>query len=610
MPRKALSDLKNRLRGVLSGSTLSEVFEHLTRIDAPSDGMELAQRTLDAIGDAIVGTNLLGEVTYLNGVAESLLGWPLAEAMGRPITEVMRMVDAASREEIANPLLLAMTQNKPGDLAPNAVLLRRDGRETAIEDRAAPIRNHEGTAIGGVLVLHDVTTARTLALKQSYSIQYDALTDLPTRILLNDRLRQAMSRALRGRQKLALLYLDLDHFKEINDSLGHAFGDGLLKSVAGRLIGCVRGSDTVCRRGGDEFVVLLAEVAHAQDAGQTADKIIAALNEPHRVDGHDLRVTASIGIGIYPDDGLDAETLMRHADLAMYAAKADGGNGYRFFKPAMNTRAAERQLIESGLRDAILRGEFKLAYQPKVNLATGAIVGVEALIRWDSPDRGMMRPATFLSIAKDSGLIAPIGRWAVSEACRQTRAWQDAGLPPIRMSVNISAEDLRTEGFVTSVGDSLRDTGLPPSTLELELGEDFLMGDADSAETVNRQLKELGVQLALDDFGNGHSSLGQLKRFRIDTLKIGRSFVRDVTTNLDDASIVKAVIHMGRSLNLRVVAQGIETREQFAFLREQGCPDGQGHYFCKAVPGERLTKVLQRGIPSTAPPRSQRANAH
>lgn len=603
MSLKPLSSLKDRLRAVMAGGGLSDILGEGEPGQAAHSERMLAQQTLDSIGDAIIRTDADSRVTYLNDVAEVLVGWTRGEAEGQPITEVMQLVNASTREPIPNPILEAIARNRSVDLAPNAALLRRDGSETAVEDRASPIHGPDGVVIGGVIVLHDVTVARALALKLAYGVQYDSLTDLPNRVLLNDRLRQAIARASRNRQKLAVLFIDLDHFKEINDSLGHAIGDRVLLSVAQRLIACVRSSDTVCRRGGDEFVILLPEVAHAQDAGQTADKALAALAEPHHVDGHDLQVTASIGVGIYPEDGEDAETLMLHADVAMYAAKNEGRNAYRFFTRDMNERAAERQAIENGLRTALERQEFRVVYQPKVNLSTGAIVGVEALVRWDSPERGLMIPARFIQIAEESGLIVPIGRWVLREACRQTRVWQDAGLPPIRMAVNISAMDLRAEGFVADLRNILEDTGLAPRFLELELSEDFLMADAMSAENVNQEIKEAGVQLALDNFGNGFSSLGHLKRFRIDTLKIAQSFVGQMVTNTDDASIVNAVISMGRSLNLRVVAEGVETLEQLAFLREQGCPEGQGHYFGKAVSADRFSKLLKRGITRVPGPR-------
>jgi predicted signal transduction protein with EAL and GGDEF domain len=362
----------------------------------------------------------------------------------------------------------------------------------------------------------------------------------------------------------------------------------------------VRSSDTISRQGGDEFVILLHEVTHAQDAAVSADKVLLALSAPHNIDGHDLHVTASIGIATYPADGTDAETLLQNADFAMYHAKDSGRNNYQFFKPDMTVRAVERQSVEDGLRHAIERQEFALHYQPKMNLKTGAIVGVEALIRWRHPERGLVPPAQFIPIAEECGFIVPIGRWVLREACRQARAWQDGGLPPMPIAINISAVELRAKDFVAGVRATLKETGLEPRYLELELTETFLMQDSDSTADVLHALKDVGVRLALDDFGTGYSSLSYLKRFPIDTLKIDRSFVRDLTTDADDASIVSAVISMGNSLHMRVVAEGVETREQLAFLQAQNCPYGQGYHFSRPVVAREFTQLLGRSVAETS----------
>jgi diguanylate cyclase (GGDEF)-like protein len=397
-----------------------------------------------------------------------------------------------------------------------------------------------------------------------------------------------------------VLFLDLDRFKHINDSMGHVVGDRLLQSVARRLFSCVRSSDTVGRQGGDEFVVLLWEVRRAEDAAMTAAKILEALREPHRIDGHELYVSGSIGIVTYPDDGTDAETLMKKADLAMYHAKETGRDSYQFFKPAMNARAVERQSLEDSLRYAIERRELVLHYQPKVDLKSGGIIGAEALIRWRHPQRGLVPPGQFVTIAEDCGLIVPIGRWVLREACRQARAWQTAGLPPLCVAINISPVELRAPGFVAGVRTILKETGLEPRYLELELTETVLIEDSRSVADVLEELKDIGVLLALDDFGTGYSSLSHLKRFPIDTLKIDQSFVRDLTVDEDDAGIVTAVIGMGRSLHMRVVAEGVETREQLEILQEHGCPQGQGYYFCRPVPAEEFGHLLESDTVATA----------
>jgi len=446
------------------------------------------------------------------------------------------------------------------------------------------------------MVFHDVSAARALSARMCYLAQHDSLTALPNRMLLTDRLTQMMSLAQRHQQKMAVLYVDLDRFKHINDSLGHGIGDRVLQSVAQRLLSSVRSSDTVSRYGGDEFVILLADAVHAQDALVSVDKILLALAAPHLVEQHHLSITASVGIAIYPDDGTDAATLIKHADFAMLHAKDSGCNSYQFFKPEMNMRAVARQSLETGLRHALERQQFVLHYQPKMNLETGAVVGVEALIRWRHPQRGLVAPGYFIPAAEESGCIVPISRWVLREGCRQARAWQDAGLPAICIAINTSAIELRSKDFVAAVRAILTETGLEPRYLEIELTEAFLMQDPKSTTAVLQELKDVGVQLTLDDFGTGFSSLSYLKRFPIDTLKIDQSFVRDLMTDADDASIVRAVISMGQSLHKQVVAEGVETREQLKFLRAYACPEGQGFYFSHPVAAEEFGRLLGRNV--------------
>jgi diguanylate cyclase (GGDEF)-like protein/PAS domain S-box-containing protein len=586
--------LKTRVDSYLLHKALGSMIERSAIAEALFEERERAQVTLKSIADAVVSIDARGNVTYLNIVAETMTGWSRDEAAGHSVEEVLRIVDVTTREIVPNPMALAIRENKTVDLKANCVLIRRDGVETGIEESAAPIHDRQGQVTGAVMVFHDVSMARALSLKMYHLAQHDGLTDLPNRMLLDDRLAQAISLCHRNRQKLAVLFLDLDRFKHINDTLGHDFGDRVLRNAAQRLLQCVRSSDTVSRQGGDEFVIVLSEIAHSQDAEGCAAKILSALSVPVRIDEHDLYITASIGIATYPDDGNDAETLLKHADLAMYHAKANGFNTFQFFEPGMNARAAERQLLENGLRHAIERGQFVLHYQSKINLATGAIVGVEALVRWSHPERGLILPGQFLAIAEESGLIVPIGRWVMTECCNRARAWRDAGLPPIRMAINISAVELRTKGFVSGVRAMLTQARLEPSDLELELTETFLLHNADSTATVLEALKDVGVRLALDDFGTGYASLSHLRRFPIDTLKIDRSFVRDIAMDSDDASIVRAVIGMGKSLDMQVVAEGVETSEQFDFLRQQGCPEGQGYYFSEPIVAAEFARNLGR----------------
>ena len=448
-----------------------------------------------------------------------------------------------------------------------------------------------------MIVFRDVSAARAMAKLVTHASEHDFLTGLPNRLLLNDRISQAIALAPRHSKQLAVLFLDLDGFKHINDSLGHGVGDKLLKSIAGRLVTCVRDSDTVSRQGGDEFVVLLSEAEQWEDAVVVARRILDSVAEPHSIDHHEPHVTTSIGVSVFPDDGGDAETLIKNADTAMYQAKENGRQSFQFFKPAMNVRAVERQSIEEGLRRALERREFVLHYQPKINLRTGVITGAEALIRWTHPVRGIVSPGQFIPIAEESGLIRPIGQWVLREACLQARAWVDAGLPPISMAVNVSAVELRGEGFLDKCLATLRETGMDPSSLELELTESVLLTHAEPAAEILQTLREHGVSAAIDDFGTGYSSLSYLSRFPIDALKIDRSFVSQITAaGGQDSTIVTAVISLAQSLDLRVVAEGVETPEQLEFLRAYDCDEAQGFLFSRPVPSDQFAHLLRSGI--------------
>ena len=593
--------LKSHLDGYWLPKALHIMVERATNAEVLFEEKKRAQVTLESIGDAVISTDVWGRVASLNGVAERLMGWSCEEATGRPIEEVFRIIDATTREAMSNPLALAIRGDKTLALARNCILLRRNGAEAAIEDSAVPIHDRRGHRIGAIVVFQDVSAARALSLRVSYLAQHDSLTNLPNRVSFSERLTEAIAMAHRYQRKLAVLYLDVDRFKNINDSFGFEIGDRLLQSIATRLHDCVRSSDTVSRAGGDEFVVLLSGVKRTRDAADMAEKVLLMLSTPHRIEQHDLHFTVSIGIATYPDDGMEAEVLERNADFAMYHAKESGRNNYQFFKPDMNLRALERQSLENGLRHAVERQELVLYYQPKVSLESNAIIGVEALVRWHHPQRGLVPPAQFIPVAEERGFIVPIGRWVLREACSQGRAWHDARLKPIRVAVNISAMELRDKEFVAEVRSTLTETGFDPTCVELELTETFLLQDSKSTTAVLHALKDLGVELALDDFGTGFSSLSHLKRFPIDVLKIDQSFVRDIVTDADDASIVSAVISMGKSLQMRVVAEGVETREQLAFLQQQRCPEGQGYYFSRPVAAAEFTQLFARSVGSALP---------
>jgi len=561
---------------------------------------ENAQVRLNSIGDAVVCADISGNINYLNSVAEKITGWSFKEAAGRPIAEVLQIKDSKSGETASNQLEKAVGQDLTLQLPANGVFVRRDGIEIPVEGSVAPIHDRAGELTGAVIVVRDVSAARTMAQQMSHLAEHDPLTGLPNRLLLNDRASQAIGLASRHNKSVAVLFLDLDGFKYINDSLGHPTGDKLLQSIAKALVGCVRTADTVSRQGGDEFVVLLSEIEQPEDVAITARRVLEAVAEPHSVNARDLHVTASIGLSVYPDDGLDAETLVKNADTAMYQAKENGRHSFQFFKSAMNVRAVERQSIEEGLRRALERGEFVLNYQPKVNLRTGEITGAEALIRWTHPTRGPVSPAQFIPVAEDCGLILPMGNWVLREACKQARVWADTHNPAPTIAVNVSAMEFRQDNFLEGLFAILKETGLDPRSLELELTETVLMKRVESAASVLRELRSRGVQVAVDDFGTGYSSLSYLRKFPIDALKIDQSFVRQITMTPQDTTIVSAIISMSRSMNLRVIAEGIETSEELAFLQAQECDEGQGYYFSRPVLAAQFAKLLETGIPETA----------
>jgi diguanylate cyclase (GGDEF)-like protein/PAS domain S-box-containing protein len=593
--------LEDHLDTYLLPKALRNMLERASNAEALFREKERAQVTLDSIGDAVVCTDVVGNVTFLNPVAEALTGWPETEAIGRPFAQVFRIIDVSNHRRAVDPMALVVSTNRPLNLPEGSILICRDGIESAIEDSTAPIHDRRGQVTGGVMVFHDVTQARAMSQKMSHLAHYDYLTDLPNRLLLNDRLTQAISAAHRHQQHPAVLFVDIDRFKHVNDSLGHLIGDKLIVSLARRLVDCVRSSDTVSRQGGDEFVILLSSVVHAEDAALTAQKILTAAGMPHRLGEHDLQITLSIGISTYPDDGADAETLVRNADIAMLNAKESGRNNYQFFKPTMNEHALERQSIEGSLRHALDRGEFVLHYQPKMDLSAETLTGAEALIRWRQPERGIVFPRNFIPIAEQCGYIVPIGRWVLREACRQRRSWLDAGLAPIPVAINISAVELRSTNFVAHVRDILEETGLEPKYLEFELTETAFLQDPEATVAVLRELKTIGIHLTLDDFGTGYSSLSYLKRFPIDSLKIDKSFVRGLCTDSDDSKLVSAVINLGRSFHLQVIAEGVETRDQFLALQAQDCAEGQGYYFQKPIEAGEFAKLLGADQSATIP---------
>jgi diguanylate cyclase (GGDEF)-like protein len=469
--------------------------------------------------------------------------------------------------------------------------LRKDGSTFPAVILGSPsVYDGRPASVGTV---QDVSAQKQAEQRVRELADFDPLTGLPNRRLLRDRCTQLLAGAERDGTEMALVFIDLDHFKRVNDSLGHSVGDDLLCAVAQRLSGTVRKVDTLARLGGDEFIIALPG-GHASAAADVASRMLDVCAAPFLVAGHELTVTPSLGISLYPVDGTDFEALLRNADAAMYKAKEAGRNAFRFYSSEMNVATLKHLLMESGLRRGLGAHEFVLHYQPLVQIETGAIVGVEALIRWQNPELGLIGPDQFIHVAEDIGLIIPIGEWVLREACRQVRAWQDSGLPPLMVAVNVSPVQFRQAGFVEMVAGVLAATELEARFLELELTERTVMHDAEQTLGTLRTLNRMGVELALDDFGTGYSSLAYLKRFPVGKLKIDRSFVRDLEVDSDDRAIASTILSMGHSLRLKVLAEGVETAEQYAILRDMGCELVQGYHFSRPLPADQFVAFLKQ----------------
>ena len=542
---------------------------------------------LRTIPQGVAVLDKTGTLCFLNDACAELHGWSSASALeGRSWRELFEPEEA----DRLQPDGLAAAR-KGSQWRGDATGRRHDGLTFPEEVVFAPL------ADGRVaLVLSDRTEEERIETQMKELVYRDPLTGLPNRRLFDDRLAIALAQAHRYRHRLAVIFVDLDRFKQINDTLGHAAGDELLKAVARRLTTCVREGDTVARRAGDEFTLLLPGIHYAEDVAMISRKLSDALRQPFPVDGHDVRVTSSGGVALYPEDGESEEALLRSADTAMYRAKEQGRDNFQLFSPAMAEKVLERRTLEEALRQALEKQEMTLYYQPCLELATGKVVGVEALLRWQRPEVGLVMPKDFIALADFTGVLLAVGSWALDAACQQAREWQRRGSPTLRMMVNMSAYELQQTDLVVNVEKALAGSGLEPDTLHLEIPEGYAMQNIDRAIGTLRALRDIGVHLAIDGFGTGFSSLAHLRRLPVDALKIDLSFVRGATTDPDDASLVTAVIAVAHSLGLRVVAQGVETEAQVTLLRSLGCDEVQGFLWSPPLPAAECEPLISAGV--------------
>lgn len=568
---------------------ITDVTERRQAEQALYDEKERIRITLNSIGDAVIATDAQGCITFLNPIAEMMTGWLSREAIGMPIETIMPLQESGAGHVIGNPIRLALAERRTVGMALNCTLQRRDGVLMEVEDSAAPILDHAGRLSGAIIVFHDVSEARAMAVKMTHLAQHDALTNLPNRILLQDRLLQALQKAEQDGERLCMLMLDLDHFQLINDSMGHSVGDLLLQQVAKRLQGALRTSDTISRQGGDEFIILMPGVTSIEQAAMNADKLRKAVAEPFWLGESRYDLSACMGISLYPDDSRDAEDLYRHADAALYHAKQEGRNLCRFFSGEIEEALLTRRALERHIRMGAEQGGFMVYYQPKVDVASQRVVGVEALMRWRNEDGVIQQPADFIPLAEKTGLILQLGQFVLRQACVDAKRWHDAG-SPLHVAVNVSALQMVEGCFCEDVRAVLQETGLPASLLQLEITESMLAQDAERTMQTLSALKSLGVSIAIDDFGTGYSSLSYLRLFPIDVLKIDQSFVHDMLTDKNSAAIVSAIVSMAQGMGLSLVAEGVESEEQAVALFKLGCHTMQGYHYGKPMPAVEMEK--------------------
>ena len=587
------------------------IYRQLAAVRAARERSEterFARDIIDNAGEGIVVYDRELRYVLWNGFMKELTGLDAQDVLGKPATEVFPHLAEEPVAELLRRALAGESVPSPDEY----YTVPATGRQGWLSAVYRPYIDAEDRVAGVVALIRDITERKSAEQQIEYQAYHDALTGLANRNLFREHLSLALALAERRQKQVAVLFLDLDHFKDVNDSLGHSIGDELLQEIARRLRAAVRDGDTVARVGGDEFTIVLQELARVQEAAIIAQKVLRAIAEPIEIGEHRLYVTASIGITLFPDDGTDAETLLKNADAAMYRAKNEGRNTYQMSTSELSRSTHQRMTVESGLHLALESGEFTVLYQPQVDVETMTVVGMEALLRWNHPDRGVILPEEFIGVAEERGLILPIGDWVLRQACLDVRRFHERGLPHFRVAVNLSPRQFRDPSLGAAVASALRDSGIRPETLELEITETVAMENVRLTMATLEEFRASGVTIAIDDFGTGHSSLSYLKRFPIDALKIDRAFVTDLPDSFADAAIVSSVVQLANGLGLRVIAEGVETVEQLEFLKEAGCREVQGFYFCVPVEIEKLEAlvtpaVLSAGADAAPPALSSRA---
>jgi diguanylate cyclase (GGDEF)-like protein/PAS domain S-box-containing protein len=598
----------------LTGHTTAQVVAAIRDVslrreteDALRKEREQARVTLQSIGDAVLTYDTSLAVTSLNRVAEDITGWAHAEAVGKPLLDVVRLYE--SEDADATPVQIDFRRDKD-DIFEGALVMRRAGHDNLrVEVSDAPLRNDDGQVIGGVMVVRDISQTHAMAQRMAYLAQHDHLTGLPNSRLLHDRLSELLRECESALESCngALLFVDLDLFKHINDSLGHHAGDWVLRAIADRLVHAVRDADTVSRQGGDEFVVLLPRVVDQDELERMALHLIRTIEQPLRYGTRALHVSASVGITVFPQNGTDSKTLIKQADTALYHAKQTGRGRFSLFTAAMGERADQRLQLETELRTAIQEGQLYLEYQPKVRYPERDLIGMEALVRWRHPRGFVVAPGDFIPVAEETGLVTAIDEWVLREACRQVGAWRESGLRPVPVAVNVSLARADADRLIHNIEHALADARLPASLLEVEFTESQMLSHTVRSRQLVDRIRALGVHLSVDDFGTGYSSLSYLTDFRFDTIKIDRAFVQGLPDECEGRAVIQAIMGIAQSLQCGVVAEGVETEAQAEALRGMGCHHMQGYLFARPLSPAAIEQELDRGrtsadaAPSSAP---------